>query len=81
MLVKITKARNQARSDDTNKIKFCILNYMYEDPRIGSNFKDREGFQALLSHDSKDRRGFNHVDTADLLCPLHLKDEFAADPE
>jgi hypothetical protein len=81
MFFKITKARNQARSDDTNKIKFSILNLFYEDPKIGSEFKDREGFQALLPHDPKDCRGFKHLDTAHLLCPLQLQDDFRADPE
>jgi hypothetical protein len=81
MFFKITKARNQARSDDTNKIKFSILNLFYEDPKIGSKFKDRDGFQALLPHDPKDSRGFKHLDTADLLCPLRLQDDFQADPK
>ncbi len=78
---KITKARNQARSDDTNKIKFSILHLFYEDPKIGSKFKDRNEFQALLAHDSKDSRGFKHIDTVDLLCPLCLQREFKENPE
>ena len=81
MFFKITKARNQARSDDTNKMKFYILHLFYEDPKIGSKFKDHDGFQALLPHDPKDSCGFKHLDTADLLCLLHLQDNFQADPK
>jgi len=34
-----------------------------------------------LISDSKDLRGFFNIDTADLLCPLSLKDRFEDDPE
>jgi len=53
---------------------------MFEDPKGGSKFKDLEGYEVLLPVDTKDSRGFRHIDTASLLCPLHLKEEFDHDP-
>jgi len=53
---------------------------MYEDPKAGSSFKDLEGYEILLPNDLKDSRGFRHIDTANFLCPLRLKEEFEKDP-
>ncbi len=80
MIFKFSDAANEARADDTGKLKFALLNYMYEDPKTGSSFKDLEGYEILLPNDSKDSRGFRHIDTASFLCPLRLKKEFEKDP-
>ena len=78
---KISEAANSARADDTGKLKFSILNYIYEDLKVGSKFKNHHGFETLLPNDPKDDRGFRHLDTADLLCPLRLNEEFEADQQ
>jgi hypothetical protein len=80
MIFKFSDAANEARADDTSKLKFAILNYMFEDPKAGSKFKDHEGYEILIPIDIKDSRGFRHIDTASFLCPLRLKEEFEKDP-
>ncbi|KAF8910911.1 hypothetical protein CPB84DRAFT_1958086 [Gymnopilus junonius] len=76
----ITEASGQSRGDDTSKLKTAILEYLYENPREGSKFKFDYEIEQLLSADHKNIRGFNHLDTADLLCPLSMRDEFERDP-
>jgi hypothetical protein len=80
IIFKFSDAANEARADDTGKLKFAILNYMFEDPKSGSKFKDLEGYEILLPIETKDSRGFHHIDTASFLCPLRLKEEFEKDP-
>jgi len=54
---------------------------MYEDQHAGSIFfQDGEKPPAIIPNGRKDVRGFNHIDTAYLLCPLRLQEEFNADP-
>ena len=36
--------------------------------------------ECLINSDSKIQRGFHNLDTADLLCPLRLRDQFNEDP-
>lgn len=82
LVVEISDAADSARSDDTGKLKFAILNYIHEDVKKGSKFDDNTHFiyEPLFPHDHKDYRGFRHVDTANLLCPIRLKEEFDTDP-
>lgn len=80
IIFKFSDAANEARADDTGKLKFAIFNYIFKDPKAGSKFRDLEGYEILLPTDSKDNRGFRHVDTASFLCSLRLKEEFEKDP-
>ena len=68
-----------SRSDDTTKLKSAILTYIHEDPKRGSKFSDTDNFELLVTSDSKDLRGFRHLDTAVHLCPLRLMDDFEND--
>ena len=64
-----------------SRLKTLIPNYIREDPTQESRFRNRiEDYMTLLPTASKNFRGFQHVDTASLLCPLRLKVEFEADP-
>jgi len=80
ILLQISEAASASRSDDTAKLKSAILTYMHEDPKHGSRFKDDYDFELLVPGDSKDKRGFRHLDTAVHLCPLRLIDKFEKDP-
>ena len=68
------------RSDDTTKLKSAIIASIYEDPKQGSPFAGDYDFNILIASDSKDLRGFQHVDTAAHLCPLRLQARFENDP-
>jgi hypothetical protein len=68
------------RSDDTTKLKSAIITFIHEDPKQGSPFASDYDFNILIASDSKDLRGFQHVDTATHLCPLRLKAHFENDP-
>ena len=76
----MSEAAGNARSDDTNKLKTSILEYLYENPIRGSRFPPELENPRLLNSDPKDLRGFRNLDTADLLCPLRLRDVFLEDP-
>ena len=69
-----------SRSDDTGKLKFDILKYIYEDPKKGSRFPVELQDAHVVASDSKMLRGFRHIDFADHLCPLRLKAQFERDP-
>ena len=46
-----------------------------------SRFREKvDDYIPLLPSVSKNFRGFRHADTASLLCPLRLLDQFEADP-
>ena len=53
---------------------------MHEDPKRGSMYAADYKVEILVPSDAKDMRGFKHVDTAALLCLLHLKADFDEDP-
>ena len=61
-------------------MKFSILEYLFENPKRGSRFPPALKNDRLLNSDSKNLRGFHNLDTADLLCPLRLHDQFNEDP-
>jgi hypothetical protein len=46
----------------------------------GSKFSTKLQGKPLITSDSKALRGFQHIDLADLLCPLKLKAQFEHDP-
>ena len=77
---KVSQAACGLRSDDTTKLKSSILTYIHEDPKQGSIFAFDYDVQILIASDSKDLRGFRHIDTAVHLCPLRLKANFEQDP-
>jgi hypothetical protein len=68
-------AANAARCDDTGSLKHTGLQYMLNDPT-----KDRFDPPILKSH-SKALRGWNHPQTARLLCPARDIAEFDVDPQ
>lgn len=68
-------AANAARCDDTGSLKHTGLQYMLSDPA-----KDRFDPPILKSH-SKALRGWNHPQTARLLCPARDITEFDMDPQ
>ena len=76
----VSEYAKRGRSDDTSKLKGAIVELIYEDPRAGSRFKDDYDIQCLLAGDDKDTRGFYHLDTADLLVPLSMREDFNDDP-
>jgi hypothetical protein len=80
ILLQISEAASASRSDDTAKLKSAILTYMHEDPKHGSRFKGDYDLELLIPGDSKDKRGFQHLDTAVHLCPFRLMDDFEKDP-
>jgi len=81
ILSQVSEAASASRSDDTTKLKSAILTYMHEDPKRGSQFAgDYDGLELLIPSDSKDKRGFKHLDTAVHLCPFRLKEDFDKDP-
>ena len=73
-------AASGLRSDDTTKLKSAILSFMHEDPKHGSIYAADYVVEILVPSDAKYMRGFKHVDTAALLCPLRLKADFDQDP-
>ncbi len=79
--IKISEVANSARADNTGKLKFLILNYIYDDLKEGLKFKNHHGFETLLPNNPKDNQGFQHSNMADLFCPLRLKEEFEADQQ
>lgn len=68
-------AANAAHCDDTGSLKHTGLQYMLSDPA-----KDRFDPPILKSH-SKALRGWNHPQTARLLCPARDITEFDMDPQ
>jgi hypothetical protein len=68
-------AANAAHCDDTGSLKHTGLQYMLNDPT-----KDRFNPLILKSH-SKALRGWNHPQTARLLCPAWDITEFDVDPQ
>lgn len=61
-------------------MKGAIVELLYEDPKVGSRFQADYEIERLLGSNRKGARGFYHLDTADLLCPLSMKNEFEDDP-
>jgi hypothetical protein len=56
------------------------LDFLYEHPKSQSKYNFDWDIDRLTGSDAKAARGFNHVDTADLLCPFRLKEKFEEDP-
>ena len=77
---KLSQSAYGLRSDDTTKLKSGILAFVHEDPKRGSAFASDYDMEILIASDSKDLRGFQHMDTAAHLCPLQLKAHFEEDP-
>ncbi|KAG2115678.1 hypothetical protein BD769DRAFT_1673021 [Suillus cothurnatus] len=67
-LKSMESAANAARYNDTGSLKHTGLQYMLNDPT-----KDRFNPLILKSH-SKALRGWNHPQTAHLLCPARCKE-------
>jgi hypothetical protein len=78
--LKVSSAASGLRSDDTTKLKSAILSFLHEDPKHGSKYAADYEVEILVASDTKDVRGFSHVDTAAHLCPLRLKADFDEDP-
>ncbi|KAG2126349.1 uncharacterized protein EDB93DRAFT_1109683 [Suillus bovinus] len=72
---KFPQVVNAARCDDTGSLKHTGLQYMLSDPA-----KDCFDPPILKSH-SKALRGWNHPQTAQLLCPAWDITEFDMDPQ
>jgi hypothetical protein len=68
-------AANAARCNDMGSLKHTGLQYMLNDPT-----KDHFNPLILKSH-SKALRGWNHPQTACLLCPAQDIAEFDVDPQ
>ena len=68
-------ASSAARCDDTGSLKHTGLQYLLADQR-----KDHFDPPILKAH-GKAARGWNHRDTARLLCPARDIVEFDADPQ
>ena len=66
-------------ADDTSKLKSSILEYLYEEPKRGTRFPAQLQDERLLSSDAKVLRGFQNIDTTDLLCPLKFRENFEED--
>ncbi|KIK34551.1 hypothetical protein CY34DRAFT_97779, partial [Suillus luteus UH-Slu-Lm8-n1] len=71
----LVSAASDARSDDTGSLMREGLEYMLLDPE-SSSFNP-----PLLKKHGKACRGWNHPQTARLLCPVRRLDEFDADPQ
>ncbi|KAF8152288.1 hypothetical protein B0H34DRAFT_821131 [Crassisporium funariophilum] len=76
---KVNEASEASRSCDTANIKKAIFGYIFENPYQGSHWVEIVQ-EPLVPGDDKGARGFHHVETAALLCPLRLLDEFEEDP-
>jgi hypothetical protein len=76
---KLSQSAYGLRSDDTTKLKSGILAFVHEDPKHRSAFTSDYNMEILIASDSKDLRGFQHMDTAAHLCPLRLKAHFEED--
>lgn len=62
-----------ARTDDTGHLKRPILHYILHEGVVTHQMLDGLTF-------NKESRGFNHVTTARLLCPIQLVKDFDQDP-
>ncbi|KAG1733095.1 hypothetical protein EDD22DRAFT_960264 [Suillus occidentalis] len=71
----LVSAASDARSDDTGSLMREGLEYMLLDPE-SSSFNP-----PLLKKHGKACRGWNHPQTARLLCPVRRLEEFDADPQ
>ncbi|KAG1760732.1 hypothetical protein EDD22DRAFT_954727 [Suillus occidentalis] len=70
----LSSAANDARSDDTGSLTREGLVYMLKNP-------ETDQFNPpLLKQHGKIARGWNHVQTARLLCPMRMLDVFDNDP-
>jgi len=63
----------EARSHDTNVVRYEIPKY------IPLNYK-KESVMPPITGGEKSGRGFSHLATGKLLCPLRYLDRFQADP-
>ncbi|KAH9842995.1 uncharacterized protein C8Q71DRAFT_720381 [Rhodofomes roseus] len=66
------KHKKQARSDDGTKVKNCILSFLP---------KNVEDIPSIEQDHEKHTRGFHHLATARLLCPIALRGQFATNPQ
>ncbi|KAJ3501316.1 hypothetical protein NLJ89_g9389 [Agrocybe chaxingu] len=80
LINKVSEKVIGGRGDDTTKLKKSIVSLLFEDERKGSIFPSGLQQEVLLPNDPKSLRGWNHIETANLLCPLRLKEEFLQDP-
>jgi len=80
-LFQVSNAAGDARAEETNRLKYLILEYIYKNPKKGSRFPAKLQAKRLIISDSKALRGFQNIDTANLLCPLRLKEKFEQDPQ
>ncbi|KAG1744234.1 hypothetical protein EDB19DRAFT_1632827, partial [Suillus lakei] len=71
----LVSTASDARSDDTGSLMQEGLEYMLLDPE-SSSFNP-----PLLKKHGKACRGWNHPQTARLLCPVQHLEEFDADPQ
>jgi hypothetical protein len=62
-----------ARSSDSNTIKYNIIEWIPLDPK-------KDSVQPPIVGSKKDNRGWYHDATAQALAPLSRLDEFKADP-
>ncbi|KAG1760158.1 hypothetical protein EDD22DRAFT_955192 [Suillus occidentalis] len=69
----LSSAANDARSDDTGSLTREGLTYMLKNPE-SDQFNP-----SLLKHHGKIARGWNHPQTARLLCPMRMLSTFDAD--
>lgn len=65
---------SRARHEDTSSLKHNILVYLLRDP--SEDFLD----PPITKMDPKSVRGFNHIATADCLCPMEMHGQFLKDP-
>jgi hypothetical protein len=73
--MQLAEAASGARSDDIHTLRVRGIHYIIPDMWEGT-------FSSPLNpHGEKNIRGFNHVETARLLCPEHRLAEFDSDPE
>ncbi|KAG1729741.1 hypothetical protein EDD22DRAFT_788805, partial [Suillus occidentalis] len=71
----LSSAANDARSDDTGSLTREGLTYMLKNPE-SDQFNP-----SLLKHHGKIARGWNHPQTARLLCPMRMLSTFDADSQ
>jgi hypothetical protein len=68
----MSAAASAARQEDMGSIRYDALAYIC---------RDNEVLGPLIMKDlAKSSRRFNHVSTAQLLCPMKMLEEFKVDP-
>ena len=70
--VKLSKARDSARSDDSNKLEEHISKLLTRDVTGGQDI--------TILLENKKMRGFNHLVTGRLLIPAQMLDKFDENP-